>query len=239
MDNWIKKRIGFISASHLSDLMTKGKGVPFGKTAISYLYRVEMERYLNEPSINRDAPALRFGRENEKYAVEWLRHNFSWRIRYYEDDFLEKPFITVDWAKFGATPDVDIPNKDDSPKEIIEIKTTYSDGSIYDYFSPSRPYEKKRALALEEHKEQMAGQLLACPTCEKIWILKYNPQRDDCDWDVRSIIDESRGIMFGFTREEFGLYLDEVKTRIIQADEYLNTGKELELINEYYGPNRR
>jgi predicted HTH domain antitoxin len=40
--------------------------------------------------------------------------------------------------------------------------------------------------------------------------------------------------MFGFTREEFGSYLEEVKTRIIQADEYLNTGKELELINEYY-----
>lgn len=233
MDKWIQKRIGYISASHLADLMTKGKGKEWGQTAISYLYKVEMERYLNEPSVNRDAPALRFGRENEQYAVEWLRENISEKIRYYETDFAEKPFITVDWAKFGATPDTDIPNENGEPIEIIEIKTTYSDSAIYTYFSPSKPFQKKKDEALKEHREQIAGQFLACPTCQTISILKYNPQRDD-EWDRRSPIDISRGIVFSWTREEFEPYLEEVKKRIIQADEYLNTGNELELINEYY-----
>lgn len=233
MDKWIQKRIGYISASHLADLMCKGKGKPWGATAISYLYRIEMERYTGMPSVNRDALALRFGRENEPYAIEWLRENVSDKIRYYETDFEEKPFITVDWAAFGATPDADIPDEDGNPTEIFEIKTTYSDSAIYTYFSPSKPYEKKRMAALEEHREQLAGQFLACPTCKQITILKYNPQRED-EWDVRSPLDMSRGVMFTFTREEFGDYLEKVKQRIIQADEYLNTGFELELINEYY-----
>lgn len=233
MDKWIQKRIGYISASHLSDLMSKGKGKPWGQTAISYLYKVEMERYLKEPSVHRDAPALRFGRENEQYAVSWIKENINENIRYYETDFEEKPFITVDWARFGATPDVDVSDENGNPIEIIEIKTTYSDSSIYTYFSPSKPYEKKRIEALKEHRDQMVGQLLACPTCNKISILKYCPQRDD-EWDIRSPIDISRGIIFTFTREEFGAYIDEVKQRIIQADEYLNTGCELDLINEYY-----
>jgi hypothetical protein len=231
MDNWKQKRIGHISASRLDDLMGKGRGsVEWGQTAISYLYQIEMERYLNEPPLDRDAPALRFGRENETYAVAWLRENFNPDIRYYEEDFDEKPFITVDWAKFGATPDTDTPDG----KTIVEIKTTYSDGSIYTYFSPTKPYEKKRAEAFKEHRNQIAGQFLACPDCETIWILKYNPQRDDSDWDLRSPLDPSRGIMFSFTREEMGSYLEEVKARIIKADEYLNTGLELDLINEYY-----
>ena len=234
MDKWRQKRIGCISASRLDDLMTKGRGKDWGQTAISYLYQIEMERYLNEPPINRDAPALRFGRENEQYAVEWLKENFSENIRYYETDFDEKPFITVDWARFGATPDVDIPDGNGFPEKIVEIKTTFSDGAIYDYFSPTKPYEKKRILALKEHRNQMAGQLLACPTCKTIYILKYNPQRDDTEWDLRSPLDTSRGIMFEFKREEFGTYLDEVKDRIIKADEYLNLGQELEGINDYY-----
>lgn len=234
MDKWKQKRIGFISASKIADLMSKGrsKKEKWGKTAISYLSQIEMERFLNEPSLNRDAPALSFGRENEKYAVEWLKENVTDTIRYYETDFPEKPFITVDWAKFGATPDVDIPDENGNPLQIIEIKTTYSDGEIYTYFSPSRPYDKKRAIAFEEHKYQLAGQLLACPTCERISLLKYNPQRDDTEWDLRSPLDASRGILFTFERSEFGTLLDEVKQRIIEADEYLKSGKELDLINE-------
>lgn len=234
MDKWKQKRIGYITASRLGDLMTKGRGKEWGQSAISYLYQIEMERLLNEPPLERDAPALRFGRENEQYAVEWLRTNYDSTVRYYETDFDEKPFITVDWAKFGVTPDTDIPGFDDEPIEIIEIKTTWSDSTIYNYFSPSKPYDKKRALCLSEHRDQLAGQLLACPTVQNISVLKYNPQRDDSEWDLRSPIDPTRGIMFHFSREEFGTYLEYMKDRIIKADQYLNTGMELELINEYY-----
>lgn len=233
--NWKMKRVGFISASRLSDLMTKGRGKSseWGQTAISYLYQIERERYTGCPPINHDAPALSFGRENEQYAVEWIRENISDKIRYYETDFPEKPFITVDWARFGATPDVDIPDENGNPETIIEIKTTYSDSAIHMYFSPSKPYEKKRIAAFEEHRDQLAGQLLACPTCNEICILKYNPQRDEEEWDTINPLDPSRGILFRFKRSEFGEYLDVLRNRIITADKFLETGQEIELINNF------
>ena len=46
--------------------------------------------------------------------------------------------------------------------------------------------------------------------------------------------DPRRGIMFTITREEMGDYLDKVKERIIKADTFLNTGLDLEVINEYF-----
>lgn len=227
MDAWRNKRVGAISASRLPDLMTKGKGVAWGKTAISYLQEIEMERYFKRVIVNTDAPALRFGRENEPYAVEWLRENVSPDIVWYETDFDEKPFIKVDWANFGATPDTEWVKK----QILIEIKCVYSLLQICNYFSPTRPYELKRADALAEHREQIAGQFLAKPDIKEIWILKYNPQRDDIDEDIVSPTDVSRGIIFKFTREEMGIYLDEVKEKIIFADNYLNSGKPLENIN--------
>lgn len=231
---WLIKRAGFISASCLSDLMCKGRGKDWGDTAISYLRKVEYERMMGTPGINKDAPALRFGRENEPYAVEWIKSNFYADVRYYEEDFEDKPFITVPWAKFGATPDVDIADENGNPIEIIEIKCTFSETSTYFYFSPSAPESRKKAEALKEHRDQIAGQFLACPTVQKIHILKYNPQRDECDWDIMDPTDPRRGIMFTITREEMGDYLETVKDRIIKADTFLNTGLDLETINEYY-----
>lgn len=236
MDQWLMKRAGYISASRLDDLMTKGrtKEKMWGDSAIAYLYKIEYERMMGTPGLYKDAPALSFGRENEPYAVEWLRQNVNPDIRYYEEDFEEKPFVTVNWARFGCTLDTDIPNENGNPLEIYEIKCTYSESSTYTYFSPSRPYEKKRLEALREHRCQIAGQFLACPTCNVIHILKYNPQRDDTDWDVMDTVAPRRGIIFDFTREEMGAFLEEVKDRIIKADEYLNQHLEIELINEYY-----
>lgn len=228
MDTWRNKRVGYISASRLSDLMTKGKGKIWGQTAISYLKEVEMERFLGRVIADKDAPALRFGRENEPYAIEWLRENVSPDIISYETDFPEKPFLKVDWAMYGATPDTEWVEKN----ILIEIKCVYSIGQICDYFSPSRPYERKRVDALSEHRDQIVGQFLAKEDIKEIWILKYNPQRDEIDEDITSPIDESRGILFKFTREEMGSYITEVKEKIIWADLYLKSGKDLEMINE-------
>lgn len=231
---WLMKRAGFISASSLSDLMCKGSGKAWGETAISYLRKVEYERMMGTPGLHKDAPALSFGRENEPYAVEWIRANIHADVRYYEEYFPEKPFITVPWAKFGATPDVDIADENGNPIELFEIKCTYSESSTYFYFSPSAPESRKKAEVLKEHRDQIAGQFLACPTVQRIHVLKYNPQRDDTDWDIMDPLDPKRGIIFTFTREEMGTYLDDVKERIIKADKFLNTGLDLETINEYY-----
>lgn len=231
---WLMKRAGFISASSLSYLMCKGRYKAWGKEAISYLRKVEYERMVGTPGLHKDAPALSFGRENEPYAVEWIKANIHADVRYYEEDFEEKPFITVPWARFGATPDVDIADENGNPIELFEIKCTYSESSTYFYFSPSAPESRKKAEVLKEHRDQIAGQFLACPTVQRIHVLKYNPQRDDTDWDIMDPLDPKRGIIFTFTREEMGTYLDDVKERIIKADKFLNTGLDLETINEYY-----
>ncbi|MEG1289546.1 MAG: YqaJ viral recombinase family protein [Bacteroidaceae bacterium] len=235
MSEWLQNRSGYITASNLHLLMTKGRGKEqaWGDSAISYLYKVEYERFMGCPGIETDAAPLRFGRENEPYAIEWLRRNFNPYVRYYEVDFPEKPFIKVDFAKFGSTPDADIVGFNGTVEELIEIKTTFSEKATYTYFSPSKPYDKKRAMALEEHIDQLIGQLLCFPNVNVIHLLKYNPQRDS-EYDIKPIDDPSRGIMFTFTREELGLAIDIRRERIIMADEYLETGFELEGINDYY-----
>ena len=42
-------------------------------------------------------------------------------------------------------------------------------------------------MALKEHGDQMAAQLLAYPKVEKIRLLKYSPQMDDNEFDLRGV----------------------------------------------------
>ena len=238
--DWKKKRIGYFSASRLGDLMTRGrgKGEDWGKTAIAYLYNIERQRWLREPPREVHAAAMSFGLEQEAYAVEWIRENMEtdYEVRHYETGFKEKPFITVDWARYGVSPDADLYDRKTGKIEgLIEIKVVWGAVEISQYFSPSRSYLKKRADAFNEHRDQLAGQLLAFPDVNRIILLKYDGQTDS-EFDIRDPLDLSRGVYFVFERSEFGAYLDELKERIILADHYLNLGHEIELINEYYKP---
>ena len=63
-------------------------------------------------------------------------------------------------------------------------------------------------------------------------MLKYRPQFDDNPFDVRPVLDESRGIEFVFTRQEMGDMLQVVEDRVRFADEYLKSGQDLEMINK-------
>ena len=237
--DWFLSRVGYLSASNLDKLMSKGRGKEeWGQTAISYLYGIERQRWLKEPPEEISAPQLKWGTEQEPYAVEWIRENVGLGpdviVRHYETDFDQKPFIKVDWAKYGASPDADLFNSTTGKIEaLVEIKSVWGDKDTAMYFSPSRPFEKKKADAFEAHKEQMAGQLLAFPDVDSIFLMKYDGQTDS-EFDMRDPLDFTRGIMFYFNRSEFGDYLDKLKERIIKADQYLDLGYELDLINEYY-----
>lgn len=237
--DWFLSRTGYLSASNLDKLMSKGRGKEeWGQTAISYLYNIERQRWLNEPPEEISAQQLKWGNEQEPYAVEWIRANGGLNqdiiVRHYETDFDEKPFIKVDWAKYGASPDADLFNTATGKiVALIEIKCVWGDKDTAMYFSPSRTYEKKKADAFAAHGDQMAGQLLAFPEVDSIYLVKYDGQTDG-EFDMRDPLDFTRGIMFGFSRGEFGDYLDKLKDRIIKADQYLGLGYELDLINEYY-----
>jgi hypothetical protein len=234
---WLKSKIGYFSASDLHRLMTNGtKGREWGDTAITYLYSVERQRWINKPPNEVSAAPMRWGNEQEAYAVEWLRANndTGLDIRHYESDFDYKPFIKVDWARFGVSPDADyFDPKKQQIKGIIEIKSVWGEKDTSMFFSPSRPYEKKRSDGFIMHKEQLAGLMLAFPYINDIFLVKYDGQTDS-EFDIRSVTDPDRGIIFHFSREEFGTYLDEVKERIIKADKYLDLGYDLEFINDYY-----
>ena len=232
---WLLDRVGYLSASRLDDLMSKGRSKDklWGDTAINYLYEIERQRWLKEPPVPKFAAPMEFGKEQEPYAVEWLRENVGGIIQHCDQDFNDKIFQKVTWAKFGASPDAFAVNENGVIEALIEIKTVYGEKEKCKYFSPSKPFESKKAMALDEHRAQMAGQLLAYPEVDVIWLVKYDGQ-SEWEFDLRSTTDISRGIVFRFTRAEFGSYLDEVKDRIIKADGYLDKGLELELINEYY-----
>lgn len=227
--NWFRKRVGVITASEVKKLFSKsGKWI---EGNITYLYQKQYERTYNEPLCPKSARALTLGTENEPYAIEWMRSQHpEWIIKHCSKDFDEIVFVKNDWG-LGGSPDGFVFEEDILTK-LIEIKCVVGDEQICRYFSNTLPYEKKRIEALEEHKYQLYAQFLLFPEVEEIILLKYRPQFDDNPFDVRPVLDDSRGLEFIFTRQEMGDMLQVLEDRVRFADEYLKSGQDLEMINK-------
>lgn len=234
-EKWHKNRIGCISASEVDKLMSKsGK---WTKENITYLYKIQRQRFLQEPAPPVFARAMQIGTENEPYAIEWLRANTDWKIMHCDKDFNEKIFIKTDWG-LGSSPDAYITTpiaRLESGEVIvgrfsalIEIKCTVGEETTNFYFSPTVPFERKRLRAFDEHRDQMAAQLLTHPSIDTVYLMKYDPQDDENPWDLMPVLDKTRGLLFEFSREEFGSYLDEMKERVTFANDYLNSGEDLD-----------
>lgn len=231
--DWLLSKHGYISASKLDDLLTSGrKGDTWGQTAITYLYKLQYERLHGFPLVGADAKPMSFGRENEIYGIGWLRENVNENIKNCSGDFDERIFKKVQTAMFGASPDA-ILGSPENVEHLFEIKCVYGEKETTWMFSPTVSRDKKRAQVLEDHRAQLAGQLIAYPECNQISLLKYNAQRDENPFDTKSPLDISRGILFTFSRADFGDYLKDVWVRILCADAFLNSGYDLDNINEY------
>lgn len=231
--NWLKEKAGWISTSKLDSLTSKsGKWVD---TNISYLREIERQRLLGQPSPPIHSRPLEIGVANEVYAVEWLRANTNMTIRHCDKDYDTKIFKKTPYG-FGSSPDTFIVENEALMAEkivgIIEIKCVVGLSNLCFYFSPTESFEDKRIFAFEEHRNQLAGQLIAYPEIEKIHLLKYDPQLDDDEFDTRSVLDPSRGILFNYSREEFGTYLDTIKDRTIFADGFLKSKAPMKTINQ-------
>lgn len=232
---WLLEKVGYISASSLGDLLTGGrKGNAWGETAITYLYKLQRERTRGIPSPQISAKPMSFGNENEPYAIEWLRWNVNRDIKNCSEDFDDKLFKKHETVMFGASPDA-ILGTPGNVSELFETKCVYGAKETNWMFSPTVPHDEKVAAVLKEHRPQLAGLLLAYPECNYISLLKYDAQRDDNPFDTLSPMDPSRGLLFDFTREDFGAYLEEVWMRILMADEFLRKGYNPDNINEYSG----
>ena len=238
-EKWLKDRIGFISASEVDKLMSKSGKWTQGN--ITYLYKIQRQRFLKEPAPPVFSRIMQIGTENEPYAVEWIKVNMRWTVVHCDKDLSEKAFVKTDWG-LGSSPDAYLVEDAFSDnlghiiaakiKALIEIKCVVGEETTNYYFSPTVPFEKKRLRAFDEHRDQMAAQLLTHPFVNTIYLMKYDPQDDENPWDLRPVLDESRGLLFEFSRDEFGSYLDEMKERVTFANDYLNSGKDLDDIQK-------
>lgn len=228
---WRRKRIGKITSSCLHLLNSKsGK---WTQTNISYLYQLQRERLLGQPKPNNPTYAMQIGIDNEKYAIEWLRHNcIGVEILHCDEDFDEKIFIETDFG-LGDSPDGYM-KVDGNQDVVIEIKCVVSDTDLAWLFSPTVDYEKKYVSVLKQHEDQILGHLLAHPNAERVLLLKYDPQIDSDEYDLRSPLDASRGIKFSYWRSDMKQKLEILKERIQFADAYLDSGNDIDEINTYW-----
>lgn len=239
---WLKEKIGVFSASEIHLLTSKsGKFTDGNKT---YLYKIERQRYLNQPAPPVHSRNMEAGIVNEVYVIAWLRENFSRTIRHCDVDYDDKIFIKTDWG-LGCSPDAyevevyEIRNEQgavvhtsDEIVALVETKVVTGEETINFYFSPTIPFERKRLRAFDEHRDQMASQLLAHPKIGHIKLVKYDYQNDDDPFDLRPVLDKTRGIIFEFTRAEFGSYLDDIRERVMFADQYLKDKLDIELVDK-------
>jgi hypothetical protein len=249
---WHLEKVGYLSASRAADLLSKsGKWI---EGNIDYLYELQYQRLTGEPEPPISARPMQIGIDNEPYAIAWMRENYPLlNILHCDKDFdkkiFEKPWPDV---MFGASPDAFIMSQPfagdlsdegkivynqrviDGICELLEVKCLVSRKMTARYLSPTLPFALKKAMALKEHGDQMAAQLLAYPKVEKIRLLKYSPQMDDNEFDLRDVTDPTRGIVFEFTRSELVAEMHILEGRIRYADAYLNSGNDLEKINEIH-----
>ena len=257
--NWHLKKVGFFSSSKGAALMSASGKWILGN--LTYLYEIQAQRNSGEPAPPIFAKTMEIGVENEPIAIAWARKNTDLNILHCDADFTEKLFLTTDYG-FGASHDAFIGdfgrriewnetlgsdelitfggNVVALTKELLEVKTLAGRDTANWMFSPTVPFEDKRRSVFEEHKWQMAGQLLLLPNVNKIRLLKYKPQIDSNPWDTVDVLDPSRGILFEYSRENFVTVskdgvtnmIAELEARVRYADAFLKSGLNIDRINE-------
>jgi putative phage-type endonuclease len=108
---WLAERLGCVTASRISNVLSKGKGGGESLTRKKYLYQIIAERLSNEPQESYKSASMQWGTETEplaKLAYESETCNFVTDV-----GFIKHP--TIEWT--GASPDGLV--NDDG---LIEIK---------------------------------------------------------------------------------------------------------------------
>lgn len=218
---WLDRRMGFISASELHNLFSASGKFIDGMADYCRHKRFERKHGYVIPFTSR---AIEIGKEQERYAFEWLKANVE-ELKdtlVYAQDLPDIPFWTLPDLHFGASPDTFTEDR----KLIVEIKTVVGITDTEYYDDGSIPYEQKRDRVVSEHWAQLAGQLLSSPETEEIWLVKYLPQLDDVDKDTDSPTAPWRGWLFKFRRDEFDL--SGLQERIALFDRIIDSGDNLE-----------
>ena len=222
---WLKRRLGYISASELNDLCSKSGKVT--KENISYVCRKRFQRK-HGFTYPVSGYALDMGKIMEHDAVMWFRENYPELPIIYSQELNEIPFWTVDWAKFGASPD----SFTGDESIVVEFKSLVGNSTAEFFDDDYTPYEDKRNFVLSEHGNQIIGQFLSNEKVKEIWLVKYIYQRDEVDEDVDNPLAPWRGLVFKFKREDFEL--NNMKQRIIYFDKLIDSTENPNLMQISY-----
>lgn len=214
---WLGKRLGRITASELNEIMSASGKYIDGN--VDYIRHKRWERR-HGYRLPVNGRALDVGKEQEKYAVAWLRNKYPQLDIVYSQELEEIPIWAADWGNFAASPDAFTSDE----KAVFEIKTLVGNSQIEFFDDPNTPEEDKRAAVIKEHGNQLAGQFLSNPKVAKIMLVKYIYQNDDIDEDVDSPLEDWRGHCFVFKREDFDL--DAVKNRILAIDAWIGSDRD-------------
>lgn len=213
---WLRKRLGLITASELNEICSaSGKIIDTNR---SYIRKKRFERThgFTHGVVSR---AMEIGKEQEPMAVAWLRSHFADKKIVYSQELDEIPFWSVDWARFGASPDC----FSEDEKCVYEIKTLVS-GERIEFFADERTtFLEKLAAVWKEHGAQVLGQMLSNPKVEHVILLKFIPQDDNIIEDCDSPLADWRGNLFVFSRAGLQAELDEMRERIIMFDRLIDS----------------
>lgn len=215
-DEWMQRRCGYLSASMIGDIISASGKIIDGN--ISAIRKKRFERRFGY-SIPFTSSAMEKGTENEPYAVAWFRENHPELPIVYSQELPEIPFWTVDWAKFGASPDA----YSEDGRVIVEFKTVVSATNVEFFADEYTSYEEKKLAVWKEHGAQLLAQLLTSEKAEEVWLVKHIPQFDEIMQDVDSPLASWRGLVFKFRREDFAESLAALKERIVLFDAMIDS----------------
>lgn len=215
-DQWLKKRLGTITASELGQITSASGKIIDGNLSYIRAKRWERKHGFTHPVTAR---AMEIGNQQEPYIYEWCKANLTcYPEIIYSKDLAEIPFWISSDCPLGASPDAFTPDE----SVVFEYKTLVGATAIEFFGDDYTPYEEKKLAVWKDHGDQILGQFLSNQKVNEIVLVKYIPQDDDIMADTDSPLALWRGIIFPFKRKDYIASLIEMRNRIILIDKMID-----------------
>lgn len=212
---WLKRRIGMITASELSNIMSASGKIIDGNLSYIRTKRWERNHGFSHPV---SAKAMDIGNEQEPMIHQWAMENLGLGDLVYSKDLEEIPFWIAPDCPLGASPDAFTLDE----KIVLEYKTLVGATAIEFFGDDYTSYEEKKMAVWKDHGDQLCGQFLSNHTVEQIWVIKYIYQDDDIMADTDSPLAPWRGLVFKFERSSYANTIEAIKNRILIFDKMID-----------------
>ena len=231
-DQWLIKRAGRPTSSACDVLFVKPrkKADVWSAGAITYLKEKRAERNMGRPKKETTFSAGEWGNEQEVNGMEWLRQNLNLTVMHADADYDEKLFEITDFGLGDSIDGFIVAEFDhDIRKKSIEMKSPVPWSATWCHlFNSKLSEEQLREWILKEYGYQVRGHLMAYDM--PCLFLVYNGRDIEDRFDTLDELDESRGYITEFTRDDFD-DLDYFQERISDAAELIESDTDLNTIN--------